>query len=108
MRMVFEPFSVAKTKTMFSIIFFSFVGLVLVVGFLAITARGRKNQNTGATNSNLSNTTGEPLRHSGSAFNEPRDRNIQDRVVPTQTSRNDLNAENEAGGSEGVGDRPAS
>lgn len=93
---------------MFSIIFFAFVGLILVVGFLTITARSRKNQNTSTTNSNLSNTTGEPLRHSGSAFNEPRGRNIQDRVVPTQTSRSDLNAEKEAGDSEGIGDRPVS
>ncbi|MBO9681165.1 MAG: hypothetical protein J7502_00605 [Flavisolibacter sp.] len=91
---------------MFSIIFFAFVALVLVVGFLTITARSRKNQNTGTTNSNPSNATGEPLRHSGSAFNEPRDRNIQDRIVPTQTSRNDLNAEKDAGDSEGAGDRP--
>lgn len=94
---------------MFSIIFFVFVAFILVAGFLVVTGRNKRRKST--DNNPSDTTTPESARRSMSGFNETRNDDIRNRVVPTQMPLNDLNdfnSEEKSGDDEEPVNRPAS
>jgi hypothetical protein len=80
---------------MFSIIFFVFVAVILVAGFLAVTWRKKNRIPLDTDVSGERNV--ERLSRSNSAFNEPSTGDIKGGIVPTDNklSQNDFNDEDE-------------
>lgn len=78
---------------MFSIIFFGFIGLILIVGFLAV--RWRKNKTTFPVNEGHVKST--PKQRFSSAFNETPTGNIKGGILPADNKlpSNDFTDENE-------------
>ncbi len=80
---------------MFSIIFFAFIVLVIIVGFLAVRWR-KNNKTTSPVNEDPRETL--PVQRSSSAFNETPTGNIKGGILPADNKlpSNDFTDENEA------------
>lgn len=94
--MIFGRYYLDKSYIMFSLIFFIFVAVILVTGYLAVTWK-KKHRVPLENEEPAESYHRESQQRTGSAFNEPPIGEIKGGMVPTENKLGDrdIDAENE-------------